>query len=60
MQIGHYEIFNLLTELNWHFENDLWDYPIGYYTSGGIMPLALDPNKYGVNGETGQDKGSNN
>lgn len=51
MQIGHYEIFNLLTELNWHFENDLWDYPIDYYISGGIMPLALDPVKYGINGE---------
>jgi hypothetical protein len=59
MQIGHYEIFNLLTKLNWHFENDLWDYPLDYYTSGGIMPLALDPTKYGINGETGQDKSSN-
>lgn len=47
MQIGHREIIDLLTDLTWHFDNNKWDYPTEYYLSGGIVPLALDPAKYG-------------
>lgn len=47
MQIGHREIIDLLTDLTWHFENDKWDFPTEYYLDGGIVPLALDPTKYG-------------
>lgn len=60
MMIGHNEIINLLTKLSWHYETNNWDYPLEYYTEGGIMPLALDLSKYGVNGETGQNNSEGN
>ena len=53
MMIGHREIIDLLTELNWHYENNLWEYPVNYYLSGGIVPIALDLDKYDVTREEG-------
>jgi hypothetical protein len=56
MHIGHDEILNLLTRMEWHFDNDKWDFPMEYYTSGGITPISLDPSKYGYSNETRHHK----
>lgn len=32
----------LLTRMAWHFDHNLWDHPMEYYTNDGVLTLNLD------------------
>lgn len=39
---GLKESNELLTKMKWHFDNDMWDYPMEYYLNDGVIVLNLD------------------
>lgn len=39
LELGNEEIKNLMTNISWHFETNLWKYPKEYYEGSGIEQL---------------------
>lgn len=39
---GLRESNELLAKMKWHFDNDMWDYPMEYYLNDGVIILNLD------------------
>jgi hypothetical protein len=42
LEKGREEVEALLQKLEWHFDNDLWDYPREYYEGDGTLTLEID------------------
>jgi len=40
--LGEQEAELLLNRMTFHFDSDLWEHPMEYYTSDGILTLSLD------------------
>lgn len=39
LSLGLDEIESIMKQLKWHFDNDLWDYPMNYYEGKGIEEI---------------------
>jgi hypothetical protein len=42
---GQGQAEELLARMKFHFDNDVWEYPMEYYNNNGIMTIRIDENK---------------